>query len=946
MAALKLYFAILSEDQPIQITVHRDLLTLREAWEQADKLTCVGLIHIGFLRPKIKNAPILLKHKGQVLVSVAAKWTLPEEYQGSIAVVAEMILPSQVVPLYQLVKGFGFDQDEPTAVFQNSAIESGKGKYTIAEAALMVLNDCERPLNKEEIFARIIERGLYRFCTKNPVSVLSVELDRHTQYTDYSDPAPTSLFSKSGGDRYNSLERVSTELEGWIKEITVINPELGTQATSYGIYSDNSFATNAGELPDKLRDQLELYRFSVLKRETDIADPIALIKILPNHLTSSNVGSLNLPVRVLNVFNVHSINCLDDLRNLSVNDLLKWPNFGRKSVDDFCTNLLDNVEKLASHVERISTVSSSDTGIGDIVANGSESEEAYQLELVSTIPLKEHFEKALSEMKDTHRQVVEYRTGYNGIALTLEAVGELVGVTRERIRQIQKKYVKKIIEKEYWDDCIALKIGQLLIDRTGPLYLEMLEIEDPWFEGFMGNYQHLAAIIELFSENEIRIVDINGASVVTRIKADAWDGCVSHFRKSLKDKAKDGGWTRHDLAMTFRAGLSEKGAVELLPLLWAEFDSALQFDGEGDEANLLTFGVSGESAVQAVLLQAECPLHFTEVAVRATELFGRTVDGRLAQNALVRQGAKLFGRGIYGLERFNPISPRMCNNICLVVINLMYAGPLMKQWHANEILTALQSKFSALPEELDSYILNIILGNSDKLVYLNRMVWGRSDSNQSVNDRIDMADAFTQILEENGKPLRGKEIKERLADIRGVSKNLQLQPTERMIQIGPDFWGLVERDIGGTANTNSERLNLLFQNLQERQIGIHVSEVHNYVEVSDSSDDLPSAYALLNLAQKDERFYLGRSMFLGLSEWGGDTRRLNISQAVRQLLSTMTEPMCIGEINARIEDLTGLSVDGTVAGVLINEGGVFDPDTRVWFASGNERRSDAGCELE
>ncbi len=72
--------------------------------------------------------------------------------------------------------------------------------------------------------------------------------------------------------------------------------------------------------------------------------------------------------------------------------------------------------------------------------------------------------------------------------------------------------------------------------------------------------------------------------------------------------------------------------------------------------------------------------------------------------------------------------------------------------------------------------------------------------------------------------------------------------------------------------------------------------------------DLHSAYALLNLAQRDKRFYLGRSMFLGLSVWDGDTRRLNISQAVRELLSTMMEPMSIGEINARIEDLTGLKI--------------------------------------
>ena len=59
----------------------------------------------------------------------------------------------------------------------------------------------------------------------------------------------------------------------------------------------------------------------------------------------------------------------------------------------------------------------------------------------------------------------------------------------------------------------------------------------------MGNYQHLSAIIELFSENEIRVITIDGANVVTRIRADMWHDSVSHFRKSLKDKAQEGGWT-------------------------------------------------------------------------------------------------------------------------------------------------------------------------------------------------------------------------------------------------------------------------------------------------------------------------------------------------------------------------------------------------------------------
>jgi hypothetical protein len=118
--------------------------------------------------------------------------------------------------------------------------------------------------------------------------------------------------------------------------------------------------------------------------------------------------------------------------------------------------------------------------------------------------------------------------------------------------------------------------------------------------------------------------------------------------------------------------------------------------------------------------------------------------------------------------------------------------------------------------------------------------------------------------------------------------------------------------------------------LQDRQKGIHVSEVEQFVEVSDNSSDLPSPYALLNLAQRDTRLHLGRSMFVGLAEWEGDSRRLNISQAVRALLADMEEPMTLAEIHAKVEDLTEMPVDGTVTNALLNEGAIYNQRLGVW----------------
>jgi hypothetical protein len=933
MSALKLYFALVQKDSPVQISVHRDLTTLQGIWQQEKSDKSVGIIHVGFVRPSIKNEDELTRHKGKVLTSVAAKWALPPEYRSSVAVVAELKLATQTVPLHQLLQGLGCDSPEPSASYKLTTITGGtSSKLTIAEAALSVLNDSPGPLNAEEIFARIVDQDLYHFGAEKPVSVLAVELNRHTRDTAYSNHATNTLFYKIDDGRFCSLEKEAVELSGWVKQLADERPQLATVAGSFGVYSEPGYKKLALSLPGDLRDQLDFYRFSCLANKIDITDPTALIRILPHRFVTSHVGSLGLPVRIYNVFREQHVECLADLSEVSPDDMLKWDNFGKGSLKDLCATLNQMVEK---HADQLLLHGTTNTirEEPNSTEQSDQDDEDYQVELASTIPLRSHFANALADLKDIQRQVIECRTGYNGSVMTLETVGEIVGVTRERIRQIQKKYVKRIIETAFWDDCIAIKIGQLLIDRTMPLYIEMLEIEDPWFEGFMGNYQHLAAIIELFSENEIRVVNINGASVVTRIKSDSWRDSVSHFKKSLKIKAEEGGWTRSDIETTFLAGLSERGGAELVSLIWDQLEDAMQFEGESDSARLVAFGVSADSVIQAVLQKAEEPLHFTEIAERATKILGKRVTDLAAQRALMSQGAKLYGRGIYGLEKFHPISERMCKNIQLVVEELICKGPLMKQWHVSEILVLLQAKFSALPAELDNYILNIILQDSVKLVYLNRMVWGRADSKQTKNDRVDMADAFTRILEEGGGPLKGKEIKERLAAIRGVLKNTQLQPTERMIQIGPDYWGLIERDVCGTDAENKKKLDALWQQLDKRQKGIHVSEVEQFVEVSDESKDLPSAYTLLNLAQRDDRLHLGRSMYLGLAEWRGDPRRLNTSQAVRRLLDSMTKPMTISEIHARVEDITEMPVNGTVTGILIDEGAVYSQELKMWRAS-------------
>jgi len=167
MSALKIFFAVIQKGSPIQISVHRELKTLEEIWRQKNREESVGIIHIGFVRPSIKNEDELTKHRGKILTTTAVKWVLPAAYKSSAAVVAELKLTTEVVPLHQLLQGLGCDLAEPSASFKSTAITEGPiSKLTVVEAALSILNSSAGPLNAEEIFARIIEQDLYHFGAK------------------------------------------------------------------------------------------------------------------------------------------------------------------------------------------------------------------------------------------------------------------------------------------------------------------------------------------------------------------------------------------------------------------------------------------------------------------------------------------------------------------------------------------------------------------------------------------------------------------------------------------------------------------------------------------------------------------------------------------------------------------------------------------------------------
>jgi RNA polymerase primary sigma factor len=90
-----------------------------------------------------------------------------------------------------------------------------------------------------------------------------------------------------------------------------------------------------------------------------------------------------------------------------------------------------------------------DVALADLIEDG---DAASPVESAAFLQLREHLEAVLSTLGERERRVVQLRYGLaDGRPRTLEEIGRLFGVTRERIRQIESKTLNKLRDHTFAD---------------------------------------------------------------------------------------------------------------------------------------------------------------------------------------------------------------------------------------------------------------------------------------------------------------------------------------------------------------------------------------------------------------------------------------------------------------------------------------------------------------
>jgi hypothetical protein len=371
------------------------------------------------------------------------------------------------------------------------------------------------------------------------------------------------------------------------------------------------------------------------------------------------------------------------------------------------------------------------------------------------------------------------------------------------------------------------KIEILLKSRDTPLFIELLEVEDKWFSGFSNELDYFAQVIERFSENKINILTLNGSKIVSKINQESLENLIKNIERELSDNCRSG-WSKATISELIKNKCIGYGVLELSNYIDDYLSENLNFAEINGNDIFVSIGRSTEDLVMVILEQTDLPLHYTDISNRVSEIANKSVDVRRVQSCLVNlKEAKLFARGVYGLKKHLSFNKNEINHIKQLSEEIISSNKT-KQWHITEVLESLQNSDIDLPDNIDTYNLAIILGESDNIIYLGRQIWvSKSDNQESKIDRIHTTDILISILEEEGKPLSSEDLINKASIYRGVKKATQIKGTEVLIKVSPNTWGLSYRDIPLSKEERALGLNTIFEFLNKSNKSIHLTELNN-----------------------------------------------------------------------------------------------------------------------
>lgn len=508
---------------------------------------------------------------------------------------------------------------------------------------------------------------------------------------------------------------------------------------------------------------------------------------LPQEIYEKNIAELDLTVRSTNCLKSIGIFTLGNLLNMTPYDGLRIPNLGRKSWQ----NIRDDLEEFLERYYLKKKINSTKA-----ILNDDDLSQSIELEenIFSSI-------KSLAERYSTGEKMSDvffHRIGINGRPKTLDAVGNELGVTRERIRQIEAKFFK-LSSVIRFSSLVDQKITKVRENKLIPIGVIDLEQYDSWFEGIKSKPWLIKSLLKLnkinrnINDDDLLYVNrnscfmINDDEVVSDIGEKEYSDILSKMTSSSIGMSDD-----KDIEVMIQTNLPN--APELFT---TARESIKTHSSKGKHG-------TGKAVLDIIFSNSKKPLSKEKIyeLAKAPELkfkgTQRTLENILAGLKVDYSPYCLFSGGKFGLfDHFNFTDADI--KIIEEFIQKETDKAESKQFNCLAVLKLLKksSEFEGMEckNRLDQYGIKAIVQRSDKY-YVNRFMFSLKGERTRL---VSQSYLVIEALENSEIPLSSNEIKDYISRRTNISGNFQIHSRKRLVplideKIKKQYWSRGKRN--------------------------------------------------------------------------------------------------------------------------------------------------------
>jgi hypothetical protein len=521
----------------------------------------------------------------------------------------------------------------------------------------------------------------------------------------------------------------------------------------------------------------------------------------------------------------------------------------------------------------------------------------------------ESWHAQLAALEPIPRIILTRRAGMHGSRETLEELGAMLGVTRERVRQIEMHVIRRLRERSRWRRDMEARLAAAFgAARAVPL---SLLAEDPFWIGIDQQELVLDFVVDRVFEGEIFVVEApSGRRYLTKFDGSELDERLNAAKARI---AK----LEFPVESAVIDEILRSEAAPLDPVLFGEFEQFFdeQLHHDPSRPKLVTgFGRHYHNEVIAFLNREDSP-------VPIGILLKHCGRGRLPDDVLY------FKRGIVGLKRHFPDFERWMDRLVPAALDVMKDRPAGRQWLVPEIHDVLCER-NLVPEWLGHWHLASLLRLSEKVDYLGRLRVAAKDSGQE--RRLEYEDLLEGVLDEAGSPLPFDELLRRARVHTDLAEGGAYSTTlvAPFVRLDETLVGLVDRDIPGGPEAVAAAIDGVVQQLTGTHQGMTPHQATELVRALSECHSLWSQQLVASLLRSEPRIRIDRSRNIGLDAWD-DVRCPGRHEFIRREVLAAGGALDLEVMYRRLEAVFGRAPDRSALGLLVREAGLTIEGNRI-----------------